>query len=120
MMRCQRMEQQLIPYLDGKLSASQQESVAAHLERCPHCAAALEGLSEICALLDAEREIAVPAEFEGEVVRRIRRLEGASSSGRWAIPANYAGRSIYSRVPTRASLKTMLTGRRHRKAMAGS
>lgn len=86
MMRCQRMEQQLIPYLDGKLSASQQKSVAAHLERCSHCATALEGLSEICALLDAEREVAVPAEFEGEVIRRIHGLEGARSARRWVVP----------------------------------
>lgn len=68
-------------YLDGELSAAEQEAVARHLAECAECAAQAARWQNICkALFDAP-------EASSELVRRVMdRIEGPEcESPRWAV-----------------------------------
>ena len=37
-MKCWRVQQSLVPFLDGELPEAEQRAIGAHLEGCPDCA----------------------------------------------------------------------------------
>ena len=41
-MSCNRMESKILPYVDGRLKASEQREVETHLAKCAACRAARE------------------------------------------------------------------------------
>jgi anti-sigma factor RsiW len=53
-MECERMERRIGAWLDGELPPDQAREVAAHLERCPACAAELDGLRRLGDAIRAE------------------------------------------------------------------
>jgi len=88
-MWCRRVRQQIVPYVDGKLTGGRHAAVAAHLRSCRACSAAAQGLRELHAVLDRQPEVSVPLEFEAKVFRRIRSTEPEPSTRtawRWLVP----------------------------------
>lgn len=51
-MTCDRMEQGLIPYLDGRANAAQRREVEEHLAVCPDCGARAAGFQRVSSLLE--------------------------------------------------------------------
>ena len=50
-MSCSRMEKQMMPYVDGRLKASEQREVEAHLATCAACRVRVNELQELSGVL---------------------------------------------------------------------
>jgi len=73
-MECERMETRIGAWLDGELPPAEAAEVAAHLERCPACAAELEGLRQLGAAIRRE----LPRLAAPEALRAAVRAEAAA------------------------------------------
>jgi anti-sigma factor RsiW len=79
-MWCRNVQRELAPYLDGRLDPKRESAVAAHLKGCRRCAVASEELRQLNALLDRQPETELPAQFEANVLRRIRTADAEAQS----------------------------------------
>lgn len=82
-MVCRKIQRQLVPYVDGKLSAHWQSKVTLHLEGCPNCAADATALRKLHAVFDAGAEATVPQRLETEVLRGVRTMAPEVGAGEW-------------------------------------
>jgi len=95
-MNCKKAHRKLSAYLDGELSAKAEAAVREHIATCQTCASALEELSALGSLLDAEPGMEPRPGF-------IERLTEAAEAERrraivTAMPARWAARPAFSRV----------------------
>jgi anti-sigma factor RsiW len=51
-MSCDRMESRILPYVDGRLKASEQREVEEHLSECPACRVRVNEFRAVSGLLD--------------------------------------------------------------------
>jgi anti-sigma factor RsiW len=103
-MSCAHFREELGGYALGALEPAEQEAVAEHLARCPHCAAEYERLAGLPALLahaDGLEIPAAPAAVEERVLDRIAQERGAERRGR---------RPLLARLPGWARGRTLLAG----------
>lgn len=70
-MNCEQMQQLMSLWLDGEISAQEQEQLQTHLERCPECRALLEQLQTLHTSFSDLEEIPAPEGFAQGVMDRI-------------------------------------------------
>lgn len=80
-MTCERMEQELIAYLDGRAAAAQRREVEEHLAVCAECGARAAEFRRVSSLLD-EYPAADPSPYFDARLRS--RLAGEPRPGWWS------------------------------------
>ena len=70
-MSCSRMEKQMMPYVDGRLKASEQREVEAHLATCPACRLRVNEFRAVSGLLDELPQIEPSGAFDARVRARV-------------------------------------------------
>jgi len=70
-MNCERMESQLIAYLDGRASVSERREVDQHLTACAACRARVEGFRGVWKMLDETPAPEPSAWFDARLRQRI-------------------------------------------------
>ena len=71
-MNCEQMNDLLSAYLDGELTAQEEEQMHAHLEQCADCRALLEQLQTLRTSFSDLEEISAPEGFAETVMGRIK------------------------------------------------
>ena len=69
-MNCEKIQQELVAYLDGELGKAAADEVRKHLERCPACKLEAERLSAAGGFFDKLGEIEPARDFTARVMRR--------------------------------------------------
>ena len=82
-MSCGRMEKQMMPYVDGRLKASEQRVVEAHLETCAACRVRVNEFRAVSGLLDELPQIEPSGAFDARVRARVAAEPVKQSS--WAV-----------------------------------
>jgi len=75
---CREIRRQLSDYIDDDISAGTRQAFDAHLLRCRHCAAFVDGTRNILALIADERMFPLPAGFSERLHIRLQRELGTS------------------------------------------
>ena len=70
-MSCRRMEKQMRPYVDGRLKASEQREVDAHLATCAACRVRVNEFRAVSGLLDELPQIEPSGAFDARVRARV-------------------------------------------------
>lgn len=70
-MSCSRMEKQIMPYVDGRLKASEQREVEAHLATCAACRMRVSEFRAVSGLLDELPQIEPSGAFDARVRARV-------------------------------------------------
>jgi anti-sigma factor RsiW len=70
-MSCSRMEKQMMPYVDGRLKASEQREVEAHLASCAACRLRVKEFRAVSGLLDELPQIEPSSAFDARVRARV-------------------------------------------------
>jgi anti-sigma factor RsiW len=70
-MSCSRMEKQMMPYVDGRLKASEQREVEAHLATCAACRVRVNEFRAVSGLLDELPQIEPSGAFDARVRARV-------------------------------------------------
>jgi anti-sigma factor RsiW len=70
-MSCSRMEKQMMPYVDGRLKASEQREVEAHLASCAACRLRVNEFRAVSGLLDELPQIEPSSAFDARVRARV-------------------------------------------------
>src|ERR1700736_5190657 len=70
-MSCRRMEKQMMPYVDGRLKASEMREVEAHLKTCAACLVRVNEFRAVSGLLDELPQIEPSGAFDARVRARV-------------------------------------------------
>lgn len=70
-MSCARIESKILPYVDGRLKASEQREVEAHLAGCAACCLRVNEFRAVAGLLDELPQIEPSAAFDVRVHARV-------------------------------------------------
>jgi anti-sigma factor RsiW len=70
-MSCERMENRILPYVDGRLKAGEMRDVEAHLKTCPACLLRVNEFRALSGLLDELPSIAPSGAFDARVRARV-------------------------------------------------
>ncbi len=70
-MSCSRMEKKMMPYVDGRLKASEQREVEAHLAVCAACRVRVSEFRAVSGLLDELPQIEPSGAFDARVRARV-------------------------------------------------
>ena len=70
-MSCSRMEKQMMPFVDGRLKASEQREVEAHLATCAACRMRVNEFRAVSGLLDELPQIEPSGAFDARVRARV-------------------------------------------------
>ena len=70
-MSCGRMEKQMMPFVDGRLKASEQREVEAHLAACAACRVRVNEFRAVSGLLDELPRIEPSGAFDARVRARV-------------------------------------------------
>ncbi len=83
LLTCEQLEQLWIPFLDGKLSGTEMESVEAHLQQCAACEARRAGLLVVSRELDLWKAPEPSPWFDARLRQRIAAETAAHPYGSW-------------------------------------
>ena len=70
-MSCNRMENKILPYLDGRLKAGEMRDVEAHLKTCAACLLRVNEFRAVTGLLDELPQIEPSGAFDARVRARV-------------------------------------------------
>jgi len=70
-MSCSRMEKQMMPFVDGRLTAGEQREVQAHLATCAACRVRVNEFRAVSGLLDELPQIEPSGAFDARVRARV-------------------------------------------------
>ena len=70
-MSCNRMESRILPYVDGRLKASEMKEVEAHLKTCAACELRVSEFRAVAGLLDDMPQIQPSGAFDARVRARV-------------------------------------------------
>ena len=70
-MSCNRMENRILPYVDGRLKASEMREVEAHLKTCAACLVRVNEFRAVSGLLDELPQIEPSGAFDARVRARV-------------------------------------------------
>ncbi|HUI75777.1 MAG TPA: zf-HC2 domain-containing protein [Candidatus Acidoferrum sp.] len=70
-MSCERMEKQMLPYVDGRLKESERAEVEKHLEGCAACRVRVNAFRAVGSLLDELPQIEPSGAFDARVHARV-------------------------------------------------
>lgn len=86
-MNCSRIEKQMLPYVDGRLKASEQQDVEKHLSACPACRLRVNEFRAVSGLID-ELPLIEPSEaFDLRVQARVAAEPVKKSWWAWYTPS---------------------------------
>lgn len=86
-MSCDRMESRILPYVDGRLKASEQRAVEAHIAECPACRVRVNEFRAVSGLLDELPQIEPSGAFDARVRARIAAEPVKQSWWAWLAPS---------------------------------
>jgi anti-sigma factor RsiW len=86
-MNCQRMEKNLIAYLDGKASVSERRKVEAHLAECGECRERAEQFRVLWGVLDEWPAPPPSANFDSRVLANVAQAPARGSFWAWLVPS---------------------------------
>src|ERR1700730_9690100 len=86
-MSCSRMEKQMMPYVDGRLKASEQREVEAHLATCAACRVRVNEFRAVAGLLDELPQIEPSGAFDARVRARVAAEPARRSWWAWFAPS---------------------------------
>jgi len=95
-MNCQRMEKNLIAYLDGKASASERRKVEAHLAECGDCRERAEQFRLLFGVLDEWPAPPPSAGFDANVLAHVAQAPGRSGFWAWLLPSLPSPRAAFA------------------------
>ena len=70
-MSCNRMESRILPYVDGRLKASEMKEMEAHLKSCAACELRVNEFRAVSSLLDEMPQIEPSGAFDARVRARV-------------------------------------------------
>jgi anti-sigma factor RsiW len=70
-MSCNRMENRILPYVDGRLKANEMREVETHLKSCPACLLRVNEFRAVTGLLDELPQIEPSGAFDARVRARV-------------------------------------------------
>jgi hypothetical protein len=70
-MSCNRMESRILPYVDGRLKASEMKEMEAHLKTCAACELRVNEFRAVSGLLDEMPQIQPSGAFDARVRARV-------------------------------------------------
>ena len=86
-MSCSRMEKQMLPYVDGRLKASEAQEVEKHLAACAACRLRVNEFRAVSGLLDELPQIEPSAAFDVRVHARVAAEPVKKSWWAWYAPS---------------------------------
>ena len=86
-MSCSRMQKQILPYVDGRLKASEQRDVEKHLETCAACRLRVNEFRAVSGLIDELPQIEPSAAFDLRVHARVAAEPVKRSWWTWYVPS---------------------------------
>ena len=86
-MTCERMETQLIAYLDGKASAGTGREVEAHLAACAACRTRAEEFRRVWNVLDEATAVEPSLGFDARLRQRVAAEPASGGPFAWLIPS---------------------------------
>src|SRR6266436_5827757 len=82
-MSCTRMENRIVPYVDGRLKESERAQVEKHLAACPACRLRVNEFRAVTGLLDELPQIEPSAACDARVRARVEAEPGKQSWWAW-------------------------------------
>ena len=110
-MNCQRMEKNLIAYLDGKASASERRKVEAHLAGCGECRERAEQFRLLWGVLDEWPAPPPSANFDANVLAHVAQAPARAGFWAWLIPSPRAAFALTAVVLLSVWLSSMRPSR---------
>jgi anti-sigma factor RsiW len=86
-MSCNRVEERILPYVDGRLKASEQREVEKHLAGCAACRVRVNEFRAVSGLLDELPQIEPSAAFDARVRARVAAEPVKQSWWAWFAPS---------------------------------
>jgi anti-sigma factor RsiW len=86
-MSCNRIEERILPYVDGRLKASEQREVEKHLAGCAACRVRVNEFRAVSGLLDELPQIEPSAAFDARVRARVAAEPVKQSWWAWFAPS---------------------------------
>ena len=86
-MSCGRMESRILAYVDGRLKASEQNEVEAHLAVCPACKLRVNEFRAVSSLLDELPQIEPSEAFDARVHALVAAEPAKKSWWSWYVPS---------------------------------
>ena len=86
-MSCTRMESKILPYVDGRLKASEQREMEKHLAACAACRLRVNEFRAVTGLLDELPQIEPSSAFDARVRARVAAEPAKQSWWAWFAPS---------------------------------
>jgi anti-sigma factor RsiW len=86
-MSCVRIESRILPYVDGRLKASEQRELERHLAACPACRVRVNEFRAVAGLLDELPQIEPSGGFDARVRARVAAEPAKRSWWAWFAPS---------------------------------
>jgi anti-sigma factor RsiW len=86
-MSCDRIESRILGYVDGRLKASEQREVEAHLEKCAACRLRVNEFRAVAGLLDELPQIEPSGAFDARVRARVAAEPARKGWWAWLAPS---------------------------------
>jgi anti-sigma factor RsiW len=86
-MSCKRMEERILPYVDGRVKESERREMEAHLAECAACRLRVSEFRGVTGLLDELPQIEPSAAFDARVHARVAAEPAKQSWWAWFMPS---------------------------------
>ena len=86
-MSCKRMEERILPYVDGRVKESERREMEAHLAECAACRLRVNEFRAVTGLLDELPQIEPSAAFDARVHARVAAEPAKQSWWAWFTPS---------------------------------
>jgi anti-sigma factor RsiW len=98
-MSCKRMEERIVPYVDGRVKESERREMEAHLAECAACRLRVNEFRGVTGLLDELPQIEPSAAFDARVHARVAAEPAKQSWWAWFTPTVWIGTHTNSNQP---------------------
>jgi anti-sigma factor RsiW len=109
-MNCQRLEKNLIAYLDGKAGAAERRTVEAHLAECAECRERAQQFRLLWGALDEWTAPPPSPGFDAGVLARVAQEPARRSFWAWLLPSPRAAFALTALVVVSLWLSSMRPG----------
>jgi anti-sigma factor RsiW len=110
-MNCERIENQLIAYLDGKAKPAERRQVESHLAECAACRQRVDEFRLVARLLDELPVVAPSPSFDAELRARVAAEPQRASLWGWMMPSPQFAFAVTALLVCSIWLTSMRPGR---------